>query len=190
MGDAMRPLVLAAALFTAGSALARDVAGLEVPETSVCAGRTLRLNGAGLRRKLLFRVYVGALYLESASSDPAAILAADAPWKITLHFLRDVDHEPILEAFREAFDHNSPPGELPGLHAGLARFHEEVMSTLTVRAGQELTLVYQPGQGSTLTVPGGASSRVEGKRFADALLLTWLGDHPADRALKEALLGR
>jgi len=186
----MRPIIAAAALLSAVPALARDVAGLDVPEATTCAGRTLRLNGAGVRRKLFVRVYVGALYLASTSSDPAAILAADAPWKMSLLFLQDVDHERILDAFREAFDHNSPPGELEGLHAGLARFHDEVMSTLIVRAGEELVLAYRPGHGSTLTVPGGASSRVEGKRFADALLRTWIGDHPTDRALKDALLGR
>jgi hypothetical protein len=186
----MRTLVAAAALLTAVPGLAREVGGLEVPEATACAGRTLRLNGAGVRRKVFIGVYVGALYLESSASDPAAILAADAPWKMTLSFLRDVGHERILAAFVDAFDHNSRAEELAELHAGLARFHAEVMSTLTVRAGQQLVLDYRPGLGSTLTVPSGATSRVEGKRFADALLRTWIGEHPTDGALKDALLGR
>jgi hypothetical protein len=41
-----------------------------------------------------------------------------------------------------------------------------------------------------LTVPGGATSRVEGKGFADAILRTWIGDHPSDGSLKQALLGK
>jgi hypothetical protein len=182
--------VVVAVLLTAFPAGAREVAGLDVPETATVAGRQVRLNGAGVRSKFFVRVYVGALYLESSSSDPAIILSADAPWKITLHFIRDVDHEQVLDSFREAFEANSPPHELPGLQAGLVKLHDEVMSELTVRSGQQLAIAYVPGLGSTLTVPGGATSRVEGKRFGDALLRTWIGDHPSDGPLKEALLGK
>jgi hypothetical protein len=182
--------VVVAVLLTALPAGAREVAGLEVPETATVAGRQLRLNGAGVRSKFFVRVYVGALYLESSSNDPSRILSADAPWKISLHFMRDVDHEQVLDSFREAFEANSPSDEIPGLFSGLLKFHDEVMSTLTVRSGQQIVIAYVPGQGSTLTVPGGATSRVEGKRFADALLRTWIGDHPSDDALKDALLGK
>jgi hypothetical protein len=185
----MRPLVVAL-LLAAVPAQARDIGGVEVPESTQHGGRTLRLNGAGVRSKFLFKVYVGALYLESRSSDPAQILSTNAPWKISLVFLRDVDHEQVLDAFREAFEANNPPEELASLTAGLAKFHDEVMSNLTVRSGQEIVLAYRPGQGSTLTVPGGASSHVGGKRFADALLRTWIGDHASDESLKDALLGK
>jgi hypothetical protein len=182
--------VFVAVLLTAFPAAAREVAGLELPETATVADRELRLNGAGVRSKFFVRVYVGALYLESSSNDPSRILSADSPWKITLHFMRDVDHEQILDSFREAFEANSPPHELARLQTGLLKFHDEVMSSLTVRSGQQIAIAYAPGQGSTLTVPGGATSRVEGKRFADALLRTWIGDHPSDDALKDALLGK
>jgi hypothetical protein len=165
------------------------VSGVTLPETAQVAGRTLVLNGAGVRRRLLFEVYVGALYLETHCDDAAAILQADAPWKVTLHFLRDVDHEKILDAFRKAFDANSPR-EAEHLHAQLRRFHDEAMSELVVRRGQEVTLAYVPGEGSTLLVPGGGSSRVEGAAFGHALLRSWLGEHPSDRALREAMLGR
>ena len=184
----MRVLLLVV-LLAASPALSREVGGVQLPEKVSRDGRTLRLNGAGVRSKFFFEVYVGALYLESGSSDPARILSIDQAWELTLVFKRDVDHEQVLDAFREAFDANSPPGELAALRAGLVKFHDEVMSSLTVHAGQTLSFSYRPGRGTTLTVPGGSTSLVEGKGFADAVLRTWIGEHPSDSSLKQALLG-
>jgi hypothetical protein len=185
----MRPALLAL-LLAALPASAREVDGVSIPDTSMLGGKTLRLNGAGLRSKFFISIYVGALYLEAPSDDPEKILAAGASWKIELHFLREVDHEQVLDAFREAFEANNPPSEVAELNAGLMKFHDEVMSRLTVRTGQKIVLAYRPGAGTELTVPGGASSLVAGRRFGDAILRTWIGDRPSDGSLKSALLGK
>jgi hypothetical protein len=187
----MRPFLLALLLAAAPApAPAREVGGAQIPETSMLGGKPLRLNGAGVRSKFFVSVYVGALYLENASNDPEKILAAGAAWKMELLFLREVDHEQILDAFREAFEANNPPSEVADLNAALMKFHDEVMSRLTVRAGQKVVLAYRPGAGTELTVPGGASSLVPGRRFGDAMLRTWIGEHPSDGSLKDALLGK
>jgi len=180
--------ILPLGLALASPAAAREVAGVSVPDALTVEGRALVLNGAGLRRQFLFDVYVAGLYLARPSHDRRQILAADAPWVITLHFLRDVDHEKILQSFRQAFERNSP-GQTARLEPGLVKFHDEVMATLVVRKGQRLVLAYAPEVGSTLTVPDGHRSTVAGKEFGDALLRTWLGERPADRRLEDALLG-
>jgi hypothetical protein len=180
--------ILALALALASPVAAREVAGVKVPDELTVEGRTLVLNGAGLRRQFVFDVYVCGLYLEHPSHEARQILAADVSWAITLHFLRDVDHEKILQSFRQAFERNSP-GQARELEPALMKFHDEVMSTLTVRRGQRLTLAYVPEVGATLTVPDGRSSTVVGKAFGDALLRTWIGERPADRHLEEQLLG-
>lgn len=185
---AFRALALLASLLPAPGG-ARDVAGVDMPEQMVVQGRTLSLNGAGLRRVFIFDVYVCALYVQTRSTQARQLLAGDEPWVVRLHFLRDVDHEKILDSFREAFERNSPEA-LERLRPGLARFHEDVMSDLTVHAGQELSIAYVPGAGSTLTVPGGRTSRYPGKEFGDALLRTWIGDRPSDSDLQAQLLGR
>lgn len=176
----------AIALLLASRAAAMPVGGHEVPEVSRLGERALRLNGAGVRVKLFFRVYVCALYLEEPSSDPAAIVAADRAWRVTMHFLRDVGHHQILDAFTEAFEHNSP-GQLPALSADLERFHAILQD---LHRGDDLEVSYLPGAGTTLVAPGGARVTVAGKPFAEALLRTWIGEHPSDRSLRERLLGR
>jgi len=41
------------------------------------------------------------------ASDPAAILAADAPWVVRMHFLREVDQKSNMGALRDGFETNS-----------------------------------------------------------------------------------
>jgi len=179
-------LVLLAGPWPGPSARALEVAGVPVPERLQVDGWPLRLNGAGLRSRLFVKVYVGALYLERPCGDAAVILAAEAPWAVTLHFRRDVDHDKILEAFLAAFELNSP-GQLALLEPQLEVFHAVLRD---LRAGEALTIHYLPGAGTTLTMPGGATARVPGRPFSEAVLRTWLGEHPTDASLKASLLGR
>jgi len=182
----MRTLLALLALSLALPATAREVAGVQVPESVALGGKTLTLNGAGLRSRFFVKVYVGALYLEQRSSDPAAIVAADAPWKVTLTFRREVEKKQILEAFKERFELNSA-ADLPRLLPDLARV-DAIMKDL--KAGDVLEFVYLPGTGATITAPGGGSVTIEGKTFADALLRNWLGEKPADGDLKSGMLGK
>ena len=167
------------------AAVTRLVEGVEVAESASAGDRPLVLNGAGLRRQLFVRVYLAALYLPARTGAAAAVLAADAPWRIDLTFQRDVDHHRILAAFTEAFEPNSP-GQLQALRAGLESFHAVLTD---FRSGQVLTLHYLPGAGTTLTAPGGAQATVPGRAFGEAMLRTWLGDHPTDPGLARELLG-
>ena len=69
---------------------ARELGGATLPDTLNAGGKILKLNGLGLRKKAVFKVYVGGLYLESPSKDAAAILASDQAKAIRMHFLRDL----------------------------------------------------------------------------------------------------
>jgi hypothetical protein len=100
-------LVLVAASTPHTAALAAQLEGATLADTLKAGDKTLKLNGLGLRKKALFKVYVGALYLESPSKDPAAILASDQAKAIRLHFLRDLSKGQLVEAFQEGFDANA-----------------------------------------------------------------------------------
>lgn len=181
-----RALAALLSLAAAPAAPARELAGHEIPETAEVGGRTLLLNGAGIRQKFLFRIYVCALYLEERSGEAAAVLAVDRAWQVTMHFTRNISHHQVLDAFTEAFEKNSP-GRTRELHDDLERLHA-VLEDL--RQGQDLSIAYLPGAGTTLRAPSGASATVPGKTFADAMLRTWLGERPSDEELKARLLGR
>src|SRR5262249_42735499 len=70
-----RAVALAAVLAMPPSAGAMEVADVNFPRTMQAGGKTLTLNGAGLRTRFMFKVYAIGLYLEHPATDAATILA-------------------------------------------------------------------------------------------------------------------
>jgi hypothetical protein len=184
----MKKLAAAAlALCVATPALAKKVSGVEFPDTVDVAGQKLFLNGGGVRRKFVVKVYAAALYLPSPSSDPAAIVAADVPKRVRMVFSRDVKKSQVMEAYREGFEKNSAG---PGLKGLLAKLETIAPAIPDLRDGSEMSVTYVPGAGTTVEAAGGGKVTVPGKEFADAMFRNWLGDAPADEGLKTSMLGQ
>ena len=164
---------------------ARELAGVNMPETLPAGEKTIKLNGLGLRKKAIFKVYVGGLYLETASKDAAAILAADAPKAVRMHFLRDLKKSQLTEGFSEGFEANAKE-KAAAQKAALDRMLALVPD---VKEGGTLSFVYVPGKGTTLFSGEKALGTFEGKDFADAIFLIWLGPKPPSEDLKKGMLG-
>lgn len=174
---------LALALTLAGtSALAKDVAGIQLPETTIVDGQKLELKGAGLRKKLVFDVYVVGLYLADPAKDPLS----DQPKQVKLVMKRDLDSSQIAEAISEGFEKNSS-AQLPKLKD---RLNKLIKAVPAVKSGQVLTLTYVPGKGTMMSSGGKELVTLEGKDFADALFKVWLGKNPVDEGLRDAMLGK
>ena len=78
-------------LVAACSAQALEIHGVKIAETAEVDGTTLILNGAGTRVKLLFKVYVTALYLHAKKTDAVGILTDNGAKRVNLIFLREAD---------------------------------------------------------------------------------------------------
>jgi len=172
---------------TALSAAAVTVAGVKVNDSTTVNGQTLVLNGAGVRKKLFIKVYVGALYLPAKQSDAAAILAADTPRQMAMHFVFNVGRRKIAEAWEEGLEANTPNAlaEVKNAFKTLASWMEDMKSS------QSIVLTYVPGTGTTVTVNGKVKGTLPGKATADAILATWIGPKPGPgSSFKDAVLGR
>jgi hypothetical protein len=177
------PFVLTLAAASVG---AMELAGVTLPETITVNGATLTLNGMGIRKKLFIKVYVGGLYLPAPSHDAAAIIAADEPKQVAMHFLYSkVSKAKLTEAWREGFTNNSA-AKLPALQARLDEF---CALWPDMKSGEEAFITYLPGTGTTLVLNGKAVGTIPGSDFAEALFAVWLGDKPADAGLKAGMLG-
>ncbi len=183
--------ILAAALLVAAlPASAIEVAGVKVPDSFAVDGKTLVLNGAGLRTKtfLKVKVYVAGLYLPERTTDAAAVVALDAPKAMRLTLMRDVDRASFVSSLRDGIQSNSPD-QAAGLEARLKQL--EAAMPAEAKEGQVITLVFVPGTGTTVTVGDGKPVTIPGKDFSDALFRVWLGPKPTDGGiadLKESLL--
>src|SRR6266481_5390714 len=151
-------LVILAASTLHTAALARELEGATLADTLTAGGKTLKLNGLGLRKKAMFKVYVGGLYLESPSKDAGAILASDQSKAIRLHFLRDLKKGQLVEAFQEGFDANAKDKA-----AQKAALDKMLALVPDVKEGSTLTFTYLPGKGTTLQVADKELGVFEGK---------------------------
>jgi chalcone isomerase-like protein len=175
-----------AALFLLTTVLvAGEAAGVKMPDSVTVEGKTLRLNGLGLRKKMLFKVYVAGLYLETASNAPSTIVASDQVKQMRLHVLRHLKASQVTEAIEEGFEKNSKT-QMGALKERLKRFGAMFSD---VADGDPIWMTYAPGKGVTVSIKGTEKGTVEGKDFADALFSVWLGPDPVQEDLKKALLG-
>ena len=182
----MRGKLLALGLSLAAAfSAAAEVAGVKLPDSVEVGGKRLQLNGAGLRKKVVFKVYVAGLYLENPTKDAAAAVSSDQIKSMRLHILRTLDAGKITEAIAEGFERNSKP-QLDALRARLDRFNSMFPN---VAEGDEIVMSYLPGKGTVVTAKGAEKGTIEGKDFADALFAVWLGPNPVQEDLKKALLG-
>ena len=167
-------------------ASAAECLGVTLPDSSEVAGQTLVLNGVGPRLAtfLNVKVYAAGLYLPAKSSDAAAIIAADEPRQIQLHFVRSVDGEEIAGAWSDGFKDNAGDG----LGALEPRIEQLGLMMEDMAEGDVMMFTYVPGAGTEVSIDGTAKGTIEGADFAAVLFAIWLGNPPNDE-IKAGLLG-
>lgn len=186
-----RTLVFLLIGLSAVSAWAAEVAGVKVEEKSRIseAGPELVLNGAGIRTKVFFKVYVGALYLAERKTEAKAVLADAGPRRLAMYMLRDLSAHDLVSALNDGLNANHTEAELAPLAARIKDFTAIMTADREIKRGGVIFLDYIPGTGTRVTVNGVVKGAIPGEDFNRALLKIWLGDKPVDASLKKAMLG-
>lgn len=170
------------------SAQAKKVGGFDTPDSLEVLGEELMLNGAGVRTKLVIKVYVGALYLEEASQDAAAIIDADDPMAIRLQVRSGfLNREKMQAALLEGFE-KSTSGDTSSIQSDI----DEMMNLMSeaIKKKDVYLLAYSPELGMVISKNGTELGTVGGLEFKQALFGIWLSDSPAQASLKKAMLGQ
>ncbi|HHH48708.1 MAG TPA: hypothetical protein ENK51_07465 [Gammaproteobacteria bacterium] len=166
---------------------AQEVAGVDVPEQITLANTTLTLNGAGVRSKFFFDIYVGALYLPEKTKDAETAIDMPGPKRVLMHFLyKEVSQEKLVDGWNDGFRNNHSREQFKALAPKLDAFKQLFT---TVKRGDQITLDYLPETGTRVTINGQTKGSIPGAEFHAALLRVWLGEKPADSDLREAMLG-
>jgi hypothetical protein len=183
--------LMAAAMFACLPAFAAiDVAGVKFDDTTTVAGQPLKLNGAGLRSKFVFKVYAAGLYLSDKKSTVADVLAAPGPRRVAITMLRDVPSEDFGKAFTDGLNANTEKSERTKILPQIMKFGEVFAQTPTLKKGDQLSLDWTPGEGTQCYLNGKKIGELMADQaFYNAVLRIWLGDKPVDSSLKPALLG-
>ncbi|MGH8649928.1 MAG: chalcone isomerase family protein, partial [Burkholderiales bacterium] len=130
-----------------GAAQAAEVEGVKLADKVQVGGSELMLNGAGVRTRVFFKVYVGALYLPKKASAPEAALGEAGAKRILMHMLRDLEAEQLNSAFNDGFKKNHTPGELAKLEPQVKQLEAIFAAAKAVTKGDVVLLDYLPGAG-------------------------------------------
>ena len=190
MATRLRAALLVLLASCAIPSLAADGAGVTLAPSVQLSGATLMLNGAGMRKRLFFKVYVAGLYVARTSAQAAELISEPGPKRVAIHMLRDVGADTFTGALREGIEKNHSAVETAALEPrveALAAVMKEVGET---KDGMNISLDWIPGSGTVIVVDGTARGKpIAGEDFYQALLRIWIGEHPAQDDLKKALLG-
>jgi hypothetical protein len=176
-------------LLLAFPAYAAEIAGVRIEEKERLASRELTLNGAGLRKRAFFQVYVIGLYLPEKKSAAADAIGAAGPKRIAIHMVRDVGADQFGEALTDGMKDNVGEAEMKALDPRVRQLMAIMGEMKEAKKGMRITLDWTPA-GTQMTVDGkAAGAPIAGEDFYRALLKIWLGEKPVQADLKGALLG-
>lgn len=183
-------LALAAAMALPQHAAAVDVAGVKLEDAVKVAGKDLKLNGAGVRTRAVFKVYAMGLYLGKKETTVDAVLASQGPRRFNIVMMREVSGEDFGQAFMTGINANTDKAEKSKLINQMAKLGEIFVSVGGLKKGDSMNVDWVPDKGTVIELNGKTLAEpLPDLAFYNALLKIWLGDKPADAALKPALLG-
>jgi hypothetical protein len=170
-------------------ASAAEVSGVKFADTAKVAGKELQLNGLGVRYKFLFKVYAAGLYLQEKHSTVEDVLKADGPRRMQLVMMRPVSSDEFGEAFMSGINNNLDTKDKSKIVTQISKFGEMFALLDALKKGDVLDLDWVPGTGTTCYLNGKRIGDITPDvAFYNSILKIWLGDKPADTALKPKLL--
>ena len=178
-------------VFCSQLACAAEIAGVRVEERVRLGATDLQLNGVGIRTRIVFKVYVGALYLPERKSEAADVIALKGPKRVSMTLLRDLTAHQLTDALEDGIRANHSPSALAALKQRVDSLAVLMSEIGSAKEKTVITLDFLPESGTWITVDGAARGKpIPGEDFYAALLRIWLGDKPVDADLKKAMLGQ
>ena len=172
------------------TAAATEVGGVRIDDEAIVANQKLVLNGAGIRTRVVFKVYVGALYLPQKKDNTKDVLAVRGAKRVGVTMLREVSSDELGQALITGIQKNSSPDETRRLGLQLLTMGDIFGRIPKLKKGETFSVDWIPNSGTVVVVDGKAvADPIPDEAFYNAILKIWLGDEPADAALKAGMLG-
>jgi len=164
-----------------------ELDGVQLPDMQQVDGKTLHLNGYGLRTYSILgiHIYVASLYLEHLNTNPEEIIRSPETKLLLVRFERSVSADQARKAWHDGLVNNcKSPCQLDPKDV------EEFLADIpAMHMGDNFSLLFNQ-HGATVTVGGQQIGTISSQQFAEAMLATFLGSNPASPRLKQELLGR
>lgn len=167
-----------------------ELEGVKLEPTAQVGGTTLQLNGAGVRTRAIFRVYVAGLYVPQKANSAQALLAQKGPRRMVISMLRNVDADSFSGALNDGLRANLNESQLAAFKAQIDALNANLKAVGETKKGDVIHFEFTPEAGTRVLVNGQPrGSAIPGDEFFAAVLRIWLGDKPVDSTLKKGLVG-
>lgn len=167
-----------------------EMEGQKFEPTVQVGGQTLNLNGVGLRRRAIFKVYVAGLYVPQKSTNAATLISDKGARRVSLRMLRDVDADSFIDSFNDGLKNNLTEAQFAALKPQIEMLTAAMKSIGEAKKGDAINFDYTPEGGTRISVNGQPrGDPIPGVEFFPAVLRIWLGEKPADESLKKGMLG-
>lgn len=170
---------------------AAEIAGVRFDDAARVGGKTLVLNGAGLRSRFIVgKGYAAALYLPERARNAAVVVGGHGPKRLQLRVLREVEPAAIAKALNRAIRDNHSEAHVQNLSDRLVQLDSTIGQVGTAHKGDVINLDFTPDSGTVVAINGTPRGRpIPGEDLYQALLRAFLGERPVDDDLKRGLLG-
>lgn len=142
-------------------------------------------RGGGLLEFWGFDVYSAAFYVSRDKKTAQEMLADDTPRKLEIFYHRRLSMDDFIEATDEGIKAN------PNVDRGAIQEEiEEVCGCyLDVEEADRYSIVYEPGEGTTLYLNGEMRCFIAGAEFARAYFGIWVSENALNQKLAPKLRG-
>ena len=186
-------LMIALALFgsmDAAHAQQVVVEGARYENSIVLGGQPLVLNGVGVRKRFVFDIYTGGIYVTKKAGRTEELVTQPGPKRVALRFLRDVEGELFVTSLHVGLKANHTEAELARWQKQVDSLTNTIKTIAIARRGDTVYFDYTPQDGTRVSVNGVTRGPlIPGDDFYTAVLRVWLGETPADPGLKKGMLG-
>ena len=181
-------LLSVVALSMAGEVRALEVSGIKLDDSTNVGGTPLVLNGAGLRTKLMLKIYVVGLYLPAKTTNADAVINSKETKRARLVMKRDLGAATVWDAFDEGIQANSSAAEQAAIKSELAQIEKLFTDLGEVKENDVIDIDFAPDGNTSVLYQKQSKGTIPSANLQKALLKIWLGASPVQKDLKEALL--
>ncbi|HSN80715.1 MAG TPA: chalcone isomerase family protein, partial [Rhodoferax sp.] len=139
--------VLLAVAAAAAWAQPLEVEGIKLEATNQVGATTLQLNGAGVRTKVFFKVYVAGLYLPQKTTNATQLLAQKGARRVTITMLRDVDAESFAKALNDGLRDNHTEAQFAALKPQIDALNANLKAVGEAKKGDVIHFEFLPDSG-------------------------------------------
>ncbi len=160
------------------------ISGIDMPDAMM--QNNLILNGAGVRSKFFFDLYVGGLYLKEKSQNATNIINSNMPMAIKLHITSSlISSKKMQDATMEGFE-NSTDNKMEPIKNEIDQFINVFKKE--IKDGDIYDFIYKNNKVSIYKNTK-LITTIKGLKFKKALFGIWLCNKPAQESLKKKMLG-